>query len=106
MGPTGLESFLEHFIFINFPRQGKLATHKYSHHKISNPPFTNPIYTHVYYIVISNNYIIDTFSIFMNGFFSQDENSHLSSHWLLGDFPKVHWSITICKLFLISNEIN
>ena len=49
----GLESFLEHFIFLNFlgggflnPPQGEVATQKFSHHKISNPRFTNPIYTH------------------------------------------------------------
>ena len=53
MGPTGLESLLEHFIFTHFlgggppnPPSGNVATHKYSHHQISNPPFTNPIYTH------------------------------------------------------------
>ena len=49
---VGLESLLDHFIFLNFlggpnPPQGTIATHKYSHHNISNPRFTNPIYTHV-----------------------------------------------------------
>ena len=48
MGPIGLASLLEHFIFLKSPNppQEEVATHKYSHHKISNPPFTNPIYTH------------------------------------------------------------
>ena len=47
----GLESLLEHFIFLNVlgggppnPPQGELATHRYSHHKILNPPFTDPLH--------------------------------------------------------------
>ena len=58
MGPTCLESLLEHFIFTKFlgggppnPPPGKVTTHKYSHHQISNPPFTNPKYTHASFII-------------------------------------------------------
>ena len=54
MGPIGLESLLEYFIFLRFlgggrtpnPPQEKIITHEFSHHEISNPPFQNPISTH------------------------------------------------------------
>ena len=54
MGPIGLESLLEYFIFLSFlggeplppPPQGEAISHEFSHHEISNPPFQNPIYTH------------------------------------------------------------
>ena len=48
----GLESLLEHFIFLNFQGehptnspQGQVDAHKYSHHTISNSRFTNPVST-------------------------------------------------------------
>ena len=51
MPRKGLESLLEHVIFLNFlgggpqtPPQGEVPTHKCSHYKLLNPPFTNPIY--------------------------------------------------------------
>ena len=44
MGPIGLESLLEYFIFLSFlvggppkPPQGEITTHEFSHHEISKP---------------------------------------------------------------------